>query len=506
MDHRVVIKQCGNNIQLSSDGNMPLSAHVQSLLLPALSFVKKTYLTPYQRRVEGISGKVKYTNSSIYDFDSKGRLCTCAGFLEKLKNILFDNKIPVFYKDMSPKVTDKRYDANKLNVERLFSYRPKQEECLNAIINNRSGIINAPTAFGKGALICMVVAAFPKAKIDIITKRVSVVETLYERLSKKFHGVGQVGGGVNKVGERITVYTADSMHKADAKADIVLADEGHELMADSYSAKLARYENARMYTFSASPKGRYDGTDIRMEALFGQQIFKLSYSEAVRLGLVVPIKVIWKDVDPGYNPVSNVTHDVARKRHGIWTNMDRNEIIAETVKQFGDSQILIMTETLEHVINLLKYLPNFTPVYATCEENELRAYRGKGLIDDSFPVLDRKKRRSLREQYEKGELRHVIATGVWAVGVDFTHLEVLVRADGGASEIASIQVPGRVARIDASGNKREGILVDFRDQFDEGFKQKARMRFKHYREMEWDQVVEETNSVCPPVNQDILLG
>jgi hypothetical protein len=150
--------------------------------------------------------------------------------------------------------------------------------------------------------------------------------------------------------------------------------------------------------------------------------------------------------------------------------------------------VLILTETLEHVVHLLPRLPGFTPVYATCEEADLRKYKSRGLIDDSFPVLDKKARKRLKNEYETGKLRHVIATGVWAVGVNFTSLGALIRADGGASEIASIQLPGRVSRIDGAG-KEVGIVVDFHDNFDDGFRGKARTRHSHYQKMGWEQIV-----------------
>jgi len=492
VDKKVFVRKFGNILELSGGGNLPISEEAVARLAPKLSFNKKTYLTPYQRRLLNTTSKYQYENIRIFDFDDHKRMCTCAGFLDRITTTLQQNGFQVFYKDVSPVANERTFKPYVERVDNYFTYRPRQKECLQKILNSTSGIINAPTAFGKGTLMTMVAMALPYAKIVVTTRRISVVETLYDRFSKIFPDVGQIGGGSKFMGDRITIVSGDSLHHMDGKADLVLVDEVHEYGADSYAAQLSKFEHSRLFGFSASPTGRFDGSDLRIEALFGKEIFKISYKEAADLGMVVPIVVEWQDVVMDFNPVGDCTHDVQKKRLGIWTNDYRNDLIAEKAKSYGNCQVLILVDTLEHAVNLHSRLPDFTCVYATAEENDLRNYRRKGLIGEDFPVLNKKKRKELKEQYERGKLRHVIATGVWAVGVDFTHLEVLIRCDGGSSEIASIQVPGRVARINKDISKSVGVMVDFRDQFDTGFAAKARMRYGYYRDMEWEQLVGES--------------
>lgn len=488
MDQKVYIRQIGNTLELSGGGNKPLPEPVIGKLVPHLSFKKKTYLTPYQRRVSGVSSKYALNDVCIYDIDEYGRLCTCAGFLRTIRNVLRTSGITAMYKDVTPVNSPRTYQPYIHLVDNHFTYRARQKECLENILTNRSGIINAPTAFGKGTMICMVALALPYAKIFVTTRRIAVLETLHERLSKIFPNVGQIGGGCCRLGDRITVVSGDSLHRVTGEADVLLVDEAHEYGADTYAAQLAKFKNTRMYGFTASPTGRMDGTDLRLTALFGEEIFKLSYAEAAQLGLVVPICVEWLTVSPTFNPVAGVTDDVKRKRFGIWTNEERNRLIAEKASSYPQQQVLILVDTLEHAVNLKALLPDFDLVYANAEEQDLRRYKRDGLIDDTFPAMTKQRRKQMKEDYERGELKKVIATGVWAVGVDFTHLEVLIRADGGSSEIASIQIPGRVSRLNKSINKEVGTLVDFFDSFDSGFEFKSKARQKYYAQMEWEQI------------------
>jgi superfamily II DNA or RNA helicase len=406
----------------------------------------------------------------LFAYDAKGRLAVNAGFLSRLGKLLRESGYRVMYQDTTP--PRRQLAINREAVTRRLSYRARQEECLEAILGNRCGQIWAVPGFGKMVMMTMVCLALQDAKIHITTKRKDIVQKIVQMIGK-YMPCGQVGGGVCKPGPRVTVYTADSLHKSPADADVLLVDESHELMADRAASHLMRYKFSRNYGFTASPEGRFDGSDARLEAIFGQPIFELYYPEAVELGLVVPLEVEWCDVPMTYNPCMGARNDVTRKRHGIWRNPVRNEIIARKVASFPDQQVLVLVDTVEHAVYLGSLLPEAQLVYASMEEDDLRRYQRQGLLPDNFRIMDRRERERARDAFEKGEIRLAVATGVWAVGVDFTKLQVLIRADAGASEIASIQMPGRVSRLNQADGKEVGIVCDFHDGFDSSYRQKA---------------------------------
>lgn len=276
----------------------------------------------------------------------------------------------------------------------------------------------------------------------------------------------------------------------------VLVHNCHELMSDSYAVELARYRYSRNYGFTATPRGRKDGTDARLEALFGPIIFEITYPEAVDLGLVVPITVRWLDVPGPHNPCDGKA-DVAKKRWGLWRNPARNQAIADAVREYESAQVLILVETTEHALYLRRHLPEYELCYAEkgMDPDLLQMYRRQGLMGaDELPV-DARRRDALREAFARGELRKVIATGVWSTGVDFTGLQVLVRADGLDSEIMDFQAPGRVCRLPNAGvlenaadaDKQHGMVIDLNDRFDPGLNRKARHRQANYVEKGWTQ-------------------
>ena len=96
----------------------------------------------------------------------------------------------------------------------------------------------------------------------------------------------------------MTVCTAASVGNYQGPVDLFLGDEAHELLAETYVADIVTVAHqAVRYGFTATVEGRSDNSDARMEPIFGKTLFKLTYPEAVGLGLVVPIEVRWQRID-----------------------------------------------------------------------------------------------------------------------------------------------------------------------------------------------------------------
>jgi len=338
-------------------------------------------------------------------------------------------------------------------------------------------------------MIGITAALLPRARIDVVTRRVAVLrDRIYPELVQMVGDVGIVGGGKKILNKRVMCYTVGSMHHAKADADILVGDEVHELSADQSAAELVRWQNSRNYGLSASHDMRYDNKDLRMHGVFGPVVFSVDYQQAMDAGMVVPIRVEWTPVVMDYDPCGS-KEDVEKKRSGFWTNDYRNHMIAADAHKYDeDTQVLITVETLQHAMNLKKLLPEFTLVYMDggLSSADRAKYVKQGLCSSNEPSMDLKRKMRLTKDFEKGKLKKVICTTVWNVGVSFNNLAVLIRADGGGSEINAIQIPGRVSRT-AKG-KECGVVHDYLDQFNWGYNLRARNRAKSYARNQWEQV------------------
>lgn len=488
----------------------PTTPQVADAVVPRLKYVERKFahgadLVHRKRNRLPTFDTVEW---ECFSRDHKNRIVTSYGFEDRVRAALEDagyavstrwatEALAAAHAARLETVYKPRWDRIEAMAADGFAFRYRQKKCLRVIAGNENGRIDCPPGWGKGTVIMLACVLLPKAKIDVVTKSCSVLtQRLYPELVSNLPSVGIVGGGRREVGHRVMCISADSLHHGRPDADVVLVDEGHQACADKFAEKMGIYEHARVFMFSGSWDMRLDNKDMRAEAMAGPIRLVVSYQEAESRGLVVPITVRWTDVVMTENPCEGLDLDTDKKKYGVWCNDHRNALIAADARAYDDdTQVLITVETLEHALNLKRLLPEYELVYSPrkIKPEDLKWFAKH--FPDEFSVMTDKKKVRLTKRFETGRLKKAIATTVWNVGVNFRHLEVLIRADAGGSPINDVQIPGRNSRtndavVKRAGTKKKlvGVVHDYRDYFDAGFARKSAGREKNYARYGWAQV------------------
>lgn len=492
MSQPVVVKRVGNVLTLSGPDDAPLNPALIKQLTHGLEYSHIEQVQGGKRNP--VTGQKVFFQTKEYKLFrvENGRIIVLSGYLARMSRRL--QKLGCSATLIDDSRARKRPDCYVPKWENLagrITFRARQEELLRIISSAPCGVIKAVTGFGKTSCIGMAALLFPEARIDVVTKSVDVAERIVKSLRKLLPKVGMIGDGY-KQRERVTVITAGSLAHADGDADFLFADEVHQLATINFSTALAsRYRNSRNFGMSATPYARMDNAHAVLEPLFGPMVFDLPYQQAVELGLVVPVQVKWLPIRLTHNPAERYSNRVARKRYGIWTNHERNGIIANAVREYPEThQILILVETIEHAVHLGRHLPEFTLVYSQMSPADCAKYKKQGFLPADYRPLNDFQKHELRSKFESGEIKRVIATDVWSTGVDFEQLNVLVRADDRDSDIVDVQGPGRVSRIYTApdGTKKDyGEVLDCMDTFDPTFYRKSMGRRNSYKLLGWEQ-------------------
>lgn len=442
-----------------------------------------TYIHRHQVREPGRAPRYIGVPTELFSVQGDWLYFPC-GLLDKITKVLAKA-------NYQPQFTDLR--KKKLlspNLTKLTGLRPGQLEVLTAIVGADNGVVDALTGFGKGVVIEKVVELYPKQKHLVVTKSKSVCNQLYTRLKARFDSAGMWNSDKHLAGNPLVATSGSLGHLELDKFDIVQLDEVHELLTPSFLEYYPRFEGCKMISYSASPDQRMDNSNLALEAYFGTKICKVDYKEGVDLGLVVPMEV-WQ-VNWNCEPVDVISRyqsDVRRMRTAYWANTARNYAISRVIYETvpfriaeKDPQILILVDKIEHALELKKVLPDFELVYGSMSDDTAKAFKKCNLLTEE--PLTKKQVEERRKNFSAGTLKRVIATGVWSTGVDFPQLSVIVRADGGASAIKDIQMPGRVCRL--APGKEKGILVDFGDFFDFWAARRSKSRFENYEAKKWE--------------------
>jgi superfamily II DNA or RNA helicase len=474
------VEEKGNQVTIRKSGQLiQVDPDCRALLADELT---------YQRRKQkgGRYDEVEYETVQLFAVQDGMLLCP-AGLERRVTRLLQDALYRVARIDC---------DEHALPApafDRLDLLRPGQEDMILALVENEMGIIEGPTGAGKSFVIRQVCKLWHEAKVIICSPHSGIVHQTYQELVQLFGTaqVGMVGGGVHDVGKRVLCVVDRSLEHCNLKdCDIFIYDEVHRAAAPKTSEVISHVAKARRYGFSATPEGRSDRADLATEALFGPVIHKVTYQEVQQTGQIVPISVV-KVAAARLTPT---TYDdpLALERNAVWRNRERNGLVVGAVhwlfENYGrDLQVLIAVRTVEHAVFLGALLPDWPLCYGSMDVAKRQKYERWGLIKAGDHPISARDRERMQEEFAAGTLRRVIATtssnGVWSTGVDFPHLNALIRADAQAGSIMGIQIPGRVSR--KSDGKEEGIVVDFDDGFNPLLRRRADRRFAMYRKKGW---------------------
>lgn len=491
-------KKTRRKVHIFQDGNAARvelkSQRLLQLLMDALTYDRKEI--KYEKQGYRMKRTFKSRSVACYETfkrDETRHLVAGAGFIARICETLDGQGYTCVLHQISQPRRPEALEPHWKNIKD-FDLRDDQRQALISMAKRDRGQVIWATGVGKSYAVQALVRLFPKARFVITTKFESVLLDRYEELRRVTPSVGLLYSKRKILNKRVMCVGALSLHRLDpTMCDILVGDEIQELATDNMFEKFARFRHSRMFGLSANWNDRMDGTDFELEGFFGPKIASVTYEEGVAKGYIAPIEVRWSRVPWGTDEPSPALglEDTARERAAIWSNEIRNKQIADDARKFADDQVLITVRTLEHACHLKKLLPEFKLCYAPSPDNEelITQMVRRGLTDSKIPVMTTERRVKLKQMFEKGRLKKVIATSVWNRGVNFRKLQVLIRADAGGSRIDDTQIPGRLSRFDAEGKKQYGILVDYLDEFDDGYKNRSKTRRTAYEEKGWQQVL-----------------
>lgn len=342
-------------------------------------------------------------------------------------------------------VQDRRQEFPAPLLHKMQGFRCRQRELLtDFLLKKRSGLLCAPTRYGKTTLIINTLRAYPGVTTVVTVPGADLVEQLYhdikERLPKR--EVVLLGAGSRRKfpSDDITVCSMDSLHKCDfGKTRLLLIDEPHAAVTDSRLPEFAKFDMARKLGFGATLGGRYDGRDALITAMIGPKLVERTYRQAVEEGAIAPLTVIMLKVR--FEAFRSFTRDQAYR-----TLLFRNEGIANITAEICRN---VVPEDWQSIIFI---------------NNEAQAELFLKQIGPSGTIvmakrMGKKERNERFEQMRSGDIKRCIATDIYATGVTFSDLKLLINACGGGGNLKCVQKPGRLAEI--RPGKKCGLVLDF---------------------------------------------
>ncbi|WP_224101673.1 DEAD/DEAH box helicase [Paraburkholderia caribensis] len=177
------------------------------------------------------------------------------GCLDAARDLLRENHIRC-------DIHDERFGGEPLDVVFAGTLRPDQETAVAAMLRHDTGVLCAPTAFGKTVSAAALIARRGVNTLELV-HRTELLKQWQERL-QSFLGVGKgivgtIGGGKAKRSGKIDIAVMQSLSRQGETSELVehyghvIVDECHHLSAISFEALLKRVKARYVLGLTATP-------------------------------------------------------------------------------------------------------------------------------------------------------------------------------------------------------------------------------------------------------------
>jgi len=268
------------------------------------------------------------------------------GCLDAALELLRDNGIAC-------DLRDERFGGEAIDVSFAGTLRLDQEAAVSAMLHHDTGVLCAPTAFGKTVTAAAMIARRGVNTL-VLVHRTELLKQWQERL-QAFLGVGKgvvgtIGGGKSRPTGKIDIAVMQSVSRQGEVNPLVehygqvIVDECHHVGAASFDAILKRTKAKYVHGLTATPVRR-DG----QQPIIFMQCGPIRYTAAKPAGAPHDLEVVPRSRFTRIDvPAGAGIQDLFRH---LATDQDRTQAIADAVRDAFEQgrKVLVLTERTDHL-------------------------------------------------------------------------------------------------------------------------------------------------------------
>ncbi|MBT8350979.1 MAG: DEAD/DEAH box helicase, partial [Deltaproteobacteria bacterium] len=382
----------------------------------------------------------------FYDKIKGGGLWIPRGYMRQLMLLCRHHKIKF-------QIEDKRRLLKKAGFSFAGRLKPFQKMAVDKMLSKEFGTLSSPAGSGKTVMALYIISQRNQPALIVVHTRelaVQWIERIETFLKIPADGVGFIGGGKKKIGEKISVALVQSLYKCalEVSKNIgnLVVDECHRAPSRTFTEAITEFDSKYMLGLSATPYRR----DKLSKLIFwhiGDVHHEVDKNHLIETGDILPVSVIIRETDfkPYFDPVNQYSKMLLE----LTMNDKRNRLIAadiakETRKDKG--VCLVLSDRKKHCETLFSLLK----------------YKYKISADILTGSLSAGHRQKVLHRLTNGKVKVLIATGqLIGEGFDCKGLSTLFLATPIRFSGRVVQYLGRILR--PAPGKEKARLFDYVD-------------------------------------------
>ena len=268
------------------------------------------------------------------------------GCLEAAQTLLRDNGIRC-------DLRDERFVGDAIDITFIGTLRLDQEAAVSAMLHHDTGVLSAPTAFGK-TIVAAALIARRGVNTLVLVHRTELLKQWQARLQSFLSlgkgGLGTIGGGKAKPTGKIDIALMQSLSRQNEINPLVenygqvIVDECHHIGAVSFDAILKRVKAKYVLGLTATPIRR-DGQQPIIFMQCGPIRYTVAKPESAPQDMEVVARTLVTQIDlPPHAGIQDVFHQLVND--AIRTAAIATEI--ELAYRQG-RKVLVLTERIAHL-------------------------------------------------------------------------------------------------------------------------------------------------------------
>lgn len=371
------------------------------------------------------------------------------GLIKKVEAFLKENSI-IFT------IKDKRFYKKETFLSLKYELRAEQNDAISSIIKDDYSICVAPPGFGKTLIGACMIEKREASTLVIVNKNMLLdqwIDRFIDYFGYTKNDIGFLGKSKNTLNKKLDIATMQSLKNDPSIIKdyaFVIVDECHHIPAITFEQIIKEFHGKYILGLSATPN-RKDN----LQPILFEQLGPISYSYKKKRTITHTLKIVKSSFVSDSSVYATLLNELC-------LDENRNKLIIEEIKKNINRKILLLSDRIEHLNILQKYL----------DVNGLDYV----LIHGSLTKKEQQKNIEL----VKSKNLVLATTSYFGEGIDFPHLNTIIFVTPISYYGRLVQYLGRVGR-----DGQECLSIDFVDSKNAMLNSTFKKRKDGYKQMHY---------------------